>query len=334
MNQKIHFPVIDFHVDSIIQQRLFGYRVTRRHKARKKGQRFIWHADVPRMLDAKYAGACLGIHYYPFETAAAWYEMLQQIEYLDGSISEHEKVLRVRQKSDWAKAIEDGKLALSPGVEGAHMLNGDIDRVLELKALNISYLTLAHFSKNSAATPSLGRGANEQDRLSDFGVDLVAALDEADITIDLAHVNTPGVLHAASLSKKALFCTHTGVKGAHDHARNLNDEEMDAIKESNGVIGIMFATNFLAGGKANSDRIVDHVEYVIDKLGYQHVGIGSDFDGWVPIPQDMADCVDVHNIAEILKKRGYEDEVIEAVMWKNGFEMLSGLRDALSDEEE
>ncbi len=323
---KDRYPVIDFHVDSIIQQRLFGYRVTRRHKARKPGQPLFWHADIPRMLDANYTGACLGIHYFPIEIESGWYEMRQQIQYLDETITEHEKVLRVRQKSDWKRAMDEGKLALAPGVEGAHMLNGQIDRVAELQNLNIAYLTLAHFSKNSAATPSLGRGANEKDRLSDFGVDLIVALQESDILVDLAHVNTPGVLHTASISKKPLFCTHTGVRGVYDHARSLNDEELAAIKESNGVVGIMFATNFLAGGKATTHRIVDHIEYVINKIGYQHVGIGSDFDGWVPIPEDMADCNDVHNISTILKKRGHCENVIESIMWKNGLEMLSGHR--------
>ena len=182
------------------------------------------------------------------------------------------------------------------------MLNGDIERVRTLAERRVAYLTLTHFSKNAAATPSMGRGANEVDGLSGFGRELIAALDEAHIPVNLAHVNTPGVLEACAVASRAVLCTHTGVKGVHDHARNITDEEIDAIAETDGVIGVMFAPVFLAGKlRADTGCVVDHIEYIIDRVGMRHVALGSDYDGWLPtIPSDHRDCRDIVKVTDEL----------------------------------
>lgn len=316
---------LDLHVDSIIQQRLFGYRATRAHRAGMRGQPLFWHADVPRMLEAGYRGACLGIHYWPWESERGWTEAQKQIAYLDEVVADHPDVLRVRPRDDWGRAHEEGLLALAPGVEGAHILNGRIDRVATLAELDVAYLTLAHFCRNAACTPSMGRGANETDGLTDFGRELVVALEESDILVDLAHVNMPGVLEACAVATKPLFCTHTGVKGAHDHARNLSDEAVDAIAELDGVIGVMFATTFLSGRlRASSAVIVDHIDYLVDRVGIRHVAIGSDYDGWIPIPVDQRDCRDIVRVRDVMRERGYTDEQIRRVFGDNAARLLGG----------
>ena len=151
--------------------------------------------------------------------------------------------------------------------------------------------------------------------------------EENDIIVDVAHVNTPGVLDVCEITKKPLFCTHTGVKGVHEHARNLTDEEIDGIKESDGVIGIMFAPVFLAGSaRADHSCVLDHIDYVVDRVGVRHVGIGSDFDGWIPIPSDMRDCRDISLIRSGLEDRGYNAPDIARIMGVNALELLAGDR--------
>jgi len=319
--------IIDLHVDFIIQQRLFGYDALKKHGAGIKGQPLVWHADVPRMLEANYSGACLGIHFYPWESEKGFVEMQRQIDYLDDVIANHPDVLRVQKPQDWLRARDEKKLALAPGVEGAHMLNGRLDRVETLKKRGVTYMTITHFSKNAAATPSMGRGANESEGLTGFGRDLVAGLQEANILVDVAHVNTPGTLDICKVTQKPLFCTHTGVKGVFPHARNITDEEIDGIAESDGVIGIMFAPKFLTG-KVRVDHhcVLDHIDYVVNRVGVRHVGIGSDFDGWVPIPNDMRDCRDISLITSGLADRGHSQADIERILGLNALEMLAGQR--------
>jgi membrane dipeptidase len=324
------YPTLDLHVDSIIQQRLFRYNVTRRHRRGVGGQPLFWHADIPRMVEAGYAGACLGIHYFPWESEGGWREMMRQIDYLDEVIAADERVCRVRARQDWQRARDSSMLALAPGVEGAHMLNHKLERVETLAERDVAYLTLTHFSKNAAATPSMGRGANEVDGLSEFGGELIAQLDAHDITVDLAHVNTPGVLDACSIATRPVLCTHTGVESVHEHARNVTDDEIDAIAQTDGVIGVMFAPVFLAGSlRADTSCVVDHIEHVIRRVGVRHVAIGSDYDGWLPtIPSDHRDCRDVGLVSAELGRRGHPDEDVARIMSGNALELLAGERGA------
>lgn len=311
--------VIDLHVDSIIIQRLFGYDITTRHRAGVAGQPLFWHADIPRMFDAGYGGAFMGIHYYPWESERGWQEMRRQIGYLDEVAATDERVRRARSVDDFEGATREGKLALMPGVEGAHMLNGRIERVEELAELGVGYLTLTHFSANAAATPSIGRGANEQERLTAFGRELIRQLNLRGIAVDLAHVNTPGVLDACRISDAPVLCTHTGVKGVYDNPRNITDAEIDAIADTGGVIGIILAPVFLGGSlRADTELVLDHYEYVIDRVGVEHVAIGSDYDGWIPtIPSDHRDCRGIQNVIDGLAARGLDDEQLHQIVRGN-----------------
>lgn len=315
---------LDLHVDSIIQQRLFRYDVRRSHRAGVGGQPLFWHADIPRMVEAGYRGACMGVHYWPFEREAGWEEMQRQIAYLDAVAADDERTLRVRQFSDWERARRSDRLALIPGVEGAHMLNGRIERAGALAALDVAYLTLAHFSSNSAATASMGRGANQRDGLTAFGRRLVEELNRQGVTVDLAHVNTPGVLDACRVSARPVMCTHSGARALYETPRTLSDEEIDAIAATGGVIGIIFAPVYLCGKlRAPTAVALDHLEYIAERVGVDHVGIGSDYDGWLPaILSDHRDCRDISRVSDGLRRRGWSEENIAKVAQGNALRVF------------
>lgn len=317
--------LVDMHVDSIIQQRLFRYDMRAEHRPGVQGQPWFWHADVPRMLQGGYGGACMGIHYWPFEREAGWRECTRQIDYLDRVAREDGRCLRVRRPEDWALARDQGLLGLAPGVEGAHMLAGRLDRVEALGRRQVAYLTLCHFSRNSAATPSMGRGADEESGLTAFGRQLVELCNGQRIALDLAHVNTPGVLEVCRLSKKPVLCTHTGVKAVHDHARNISDEEIDAIAATGGVIGIMAGPIFLAGRvSAGSGCMVEHIEHVAARVGTEHLCVGTDYDGWLPrIPRDQRDCRDLVRVTQALLERGWGEGQLRGMLRDNVLRVLS-----------
>jgi len=317
--------MLDLHVDFIIQKRLFGYDPVRAHRPWLRGQPWFNHADLPRMHQAEYVGACLGVHYLPFEREAGWREAKRQIAAIDAITEASPLARRVRTPGEWRAAIDDGVMAIAPGVEGAHMLNKDLSRVEELRDLGVAYLTLAHLGPNSAASNGYGIRSNATKGLTELGRDLVAELERCDILVDLAHVNTPGVLDACARATKPLMCTHTGCRSLHQHKRLLTDEELDAVAETGGVVGIIFAPTFLTGRlRATSACVVDHIEYALDRLGPAHVAIGSDFDGWLPsIPSDMRDCTGAHRVLDELRRRGHGEQVVEGVAWRNALRVLT-----------
>lgn len=319
-----NFPILDLHLDSILQRRLFGYRIQRKHRAALKGQPLFWHADLPRMREASYKAACLGVHYWPFEREAGWREANKQLDVVDGLCDAEDDIVRIGRDIPWSKVAQHRGIALTAGVEGAHMLNGKIERIEQLALRHVSYLTLTHFSRNMAATPSMGRGVDDSQGLTNFGRELVAACEENLVAIDVAHVNSRGVLDACEVARRPILCTHTGVCGVHQHARNITDEEIDAIAETGGVIGVIFGPIFLAGGlRANSDVILDHIEYIVNRVGIDHVAIGTDFDGWLPsIPSDMRDCRDIDILPDKLLNRGFTPAQIESIGWKNAVRLF------------
>ncbi len=311
--------MFDLHVDSIIQQRLFGYDLRRRHRRGVSGQPLFWHADIPRMMEGGYGGACMGVHYYPWESERGWVEMQRQIAYLDAVCEQVDEVVRVRDVGGWARGLEDERLALAPGVEGAHMLNGRIERVEALAQMGVSYLTLTHFSANAAATASIGRGANEREGLTAFGREVVRELNRVGVAIDVAHVNDRGVIEACEESEAPVFCTHTGVKGVWDHSRNISDEALDAIAATGGVVGVILGPVFIAGRlRADTEAVLDHYDYIVDRVGEEHVALGSDYDGWLPtIASDHRDCRDLKRVPQGLAARGWSAEALQALSREN-----------------
>ncbi len=317
--------MIDLHVDFIIQQRLFRYSGRTKHRALFRGQPMFWHADLPRMVEAGYTGACLGIHYFPWESERGWREMNTQIAYLDRIAEAHDGVRRVWRAQEWLLTKEEGVLGIAPGVEGAHMLNKKVERVADLARLGVQYLTLVHLGSNSAATTAWGWGADDAKGLTPFGEEVVRACEEHDVLIDLAHVNHRGVLDACALATRPVMCTHSGARSLHDHPRLLRDEAIDAIAATGGVIGVIFGPAFLSGKlRDDTSCILDHIEYIADRVGVEHAALGSDFDGWMAtIPSDMRDCRDIINVPKGLEARGWASEDIEAVCRGNALRVLS-----------
>ena len=280
----------------------------------------------PGLRAAKYRGACLGVHYWPTESERGWREMHRQIDVIDGWCEADQGLRRIESPGQWRQALEQGRMALAPGVEGAHMLNRRLDRVEELEARHVAYMTLVHFGANFAASPGWGRGGNQSQGLSDGGRELVAALEESNILVDLAHVNTPGVLDACEVATKPVMCSHTGARALNDHDRLITDQEIDAIAQTGGVMGVIFGPYFLSGKLWDSSRcILDHVDYIAQRVGIDHVAIGTDFDGWMAsIPNDMRDCRDLGVVTSGLTQRGYSEAQIEAICWGNALRVLSG----------
>ncbi len=319
--RAIHEQVglVDMHVDFLIQRRLFGYDPRREHRAGMQGQPLWWHCDLPRMKQAGYAGGCLGIHWWPFESERGWAEAMRQIDELDRIAESDPLAMRVRGADGWAEAQRQGRVGLQPGVEGAHILNGKLERVEELARRGVAYLTLAHFSRNAACSPSMGRGANEREGLTGLGRELVAELNRCGVAVDVSHVNMPGVLEACSVTTRPVFATHTGVKARCDVPRNVSDAAIDAIAATDGAIGVIVGPMFLNGTlHATSADVADHIDHIVQRVGARHVCTGTDYDGWLPrICRDHRDCRDYVKVTAELLRRGYTHDDLAAILRHN-----------------
>jgi membrane dipeptidase len=147
------------------------------------------------------------------------------------------------------------------------------------------------------------------------------------ILIDLSHLNEKGFWDVATLSDAPLVATHSNVHALCPHARNLTAKQLAAIRESGGMVGVNFATAFLrADGKTDPetplDDIVRHLTALIDALGEDHVGLGSDFDG-AAIPRTLGDAAGLPRLIEACRIHGFGERLIEKIAYRNWLGLLA-----------
>lgn len=162
--------------------------------------------------------------------------------------------------------------------------------------------------------------------LTDTGKALIRQCNAMKIAIDLSHITEQGFWDVASISDAPLIASHSNVHALCPSARNLTDRQLAAIRERRGIVGINFATGFLrADGRMVRDTpleiLVRHADHLIDKLGVEHVGLGSDFDGAV-IPNDIGSAAGLPNLVEAFRSAGYDDATLRRLLFDNWLDVL------------
>lgn len=170
------------------------------------------------------------------------------------------------------------------------------------------------------ALPDIGGG------LTDAGRELVRALNQKRMMIDLSHLNEAGFWDVAAISDAPLVATHSNAHALCPHARNLTDRQLAAIRDTGGMVGLNFATAFLRpDGRMRSDTpidlMVDQIDHLVEHLGIDGVGFGSDFDGAI-VPADMRDVTGLPVLINALRARGYDDQALRKLCAENWISVL------------
>ncbi len=164
------------------------------------------------------------------------------------------------------------------------------------------------------------------DGLTDHGLRLVQRCDELGIMIDLSHINEAGFWDVARHSTKPLVATHSNVHAICAHTRNLTDKQLAAIRESEGMVGLNFAVAFLRDdGRMIADvplkQLMRHLDHLIEHLGEDKVGFGSDYDGAI-VPKDLTSSAGLPKLRQAMLQHGYDDALIAKLCFKNWLRVL------------
>jgi membrane dipeptidase len=163
--------------------------------------------------------------------------------------------------------------------------------------------------------------------LTAAGRELVRACNELGILLDLSHLNEAGFWEVARLSSAPLVATHSNAHALCPATRNLTDPQLDAIRDSNGLVGVNFAVTFLREDGANLpdetglDEIVRHIAYLAERMGIDHVAFGSDFDGAV-IPSALGGAHDLPKLVDALRAGGFGDDALAKITHENWLRIL------------
>jgi membrane dipeptidase len=258
---------------------------------------------------------------------AAAISLLGQLLVLEQASGGQVKV--VRTAGELQRCLDTGILAMVLHFEGAEPLDPD-GRALEVFCrAGVTSVGLTHARRNRFAqgvpfkfphSPDTGPG------LTDAGKDLVRQLNRRRVMIDLSHITERGFWDVAAISDAPLVATHSNAHALTPSARNLTDRQLDAIRDSRGVAGLNFHVGFLRedGGRDPNTplaRMVDHVRYMVERMGIDCVALGSDFDG-ATMPAGVKDAAGLPHLMEALVARGYGGDDLRKLAHGNWVRVL------------
>lgn len=211
---------------------------------------------------------------------------------------------------------QSGRLACLLAVEGGEALEGKLANLRNLHRLGVRLLTLTWNFRNDLASGQLeGPGGGG---LSCFGREVVEEMNRLRMLIDVSHLNEPGFWDVIETSTRPIIASHSNAQALCHHPRNLTDEQIRAIADGGGVVGVNFYTRFLSSERQpTAADVVRHIDYLVNVGGIDSVGLGSDFDGISDTPEGLENCSQTLSIAALLAKRDYPEDAIEKIMGGN-----------------
>jgi membrane dipeptidase len=324
--------VIDLHIDSFIWHRIFRYDLCKRHGHGAAGARFYSQVDFPRVLEAAIGGATWIITTNPARSAAArrraFNANIRELQRIFARVPEQFEL--VRNVAEYQRARAAGKHAAFIGIQGGNALDDGPDALDDIPDDLVLRITLVHLSSSSLGVTSAPLKMGQDTGLTDAGRAYVERLNDKKIFVDLAHISRKGFFDAIEVHDKSqpLLVTHTGIAGVFEHWRNVDDEQLRAVADLGGTVGVMYQSSFLGdpylGGSAA--RIVDHLEHIVNTVGDDHAALGSDWDGAIVTPRDMPSCLELPILVQLMLERGWSDERIRKILGQNFLRVVADLR--------
>ncbi|HTR52983.1 MAG TPA: dipeptidase [Kofleriaceae bacterium] len=317
------FPVIDLHADTAKLMDKLGYDLAARHsRVVPRRANLIGHVDLPRLREGGVAGQFFAFWTWPKKLPGQPDHMrsvLDQLDALDQAIEANPHDLAwARTGADVRAAKAAGKVAVLGGIEGGHALGGRVDAIEMFARRGVRYLGPLHLWPNALGGTS--RKPDVDVGLTDHGREVVRECERCGVIVDLAHINRRGYYEVLELTKRPVMVTHTGVAGVTPMWRNLDDDQLRAVAQRGGCVGVIFARQFLGG--ASIDDVVAHVEHLIAVAGEDAPALGSDFDGFVVPPEGLEDIAALPNLTVALSRRGIAPRVLEKILGGNALRVL------------
>jgi membrane dipeptidase len=270
---------------------------------------------------------------------------LDQIARLYAEVEQTDRFAICKTFAEITRARAANKIALLITMEGVEPLGEDLNLLRVFYELGVRMVGLTHARRNAAGSGGIfAPTGSPRDGLTAFGRDVVRECERLGIIIDLAHINPRGFEDIVALSTKPVIISHTNVRKFYDIERNINDEQIKAIGQRGGVIGINAILVSPNPEESTLDRYIDHIEHVIGLIGINGVGIGFDFCEYLfeQLPPsvrqelatklttpyfipDLTNHSHARNLTRKLIERGFSDEDIEKILRGNWMRILEKL---------
>jgi len=316
-------PPIDLHADTLMWSRWTGYDLHKQHEPPLPLAAFGGHVDIPRMREGGMGAQFFGLVSLPLADRVKGMARVvhEQIDALEAQLARKPGALRlVRTASDIEESRGAGEIGALLGIEGAHALEGDLDNVARFAERGVRYIGLLHFTANEAGFPAYGKGRSDDSGLTRWGIELVERCEAERVLVDLSHVNKRGFLDACRVARKPPIVSHTGVLGAFEHWRNIDDEQLRAVADKGGVVGVIFCPRYVGGD--GLEPVVAHLKHVVDVVGEDAAALGSDWDGFIVPTKPLKDPRGLPLLTDALLAAGFSRQAVGKILHDNVMRVL------------
>ena len=324
--------IVDMHIDTpyrLWRQNLNGDEIDDISKRTLKGD-----FDYPRAVSGGlnvpffsiYTPASTQIDSTSHEMAVSLISMIEDIVTLHS-----DKFFIVKSTSD-IELLDRERLGIAFGMENGAPIEGDLSRVQFYHDKGIRYITLTHSKSNHISDSSYDENHQWQGGLSSFGKELIREMNKVGIMVDISHVSDKAFYESIEISEVPVIASHSSLRHfTPGFERNVSDDMLIKLASKGGVISINFGSSFLTKKALEYRRnregpypfadvtdVVDHIDRVVNLVGIDHVGIGSDYDGvGDTLPSNLKDVSTFPNLVSELLTRGYTEEDIEKILSGN-----------------
>ncbi|KAI5866823.1 membrane dipeptidase-domain-containing protein [Durotheca rogersii] len=293
------------------------------------GQRLLGHTDIGRMRKGMMGGQFWSVH-VKCDAAQKHFEdpswivrdTLEQIDVAKRFIAESPDVFAYCGTAACARAaFRSGRIASMLGIEGGHQLGGSLAAVRQAYELGVRYITTTHNCDNAWATSASTVARGYPDRgLTPLGAAYVREMNRLGMMIDLSHVSHQTMRDVLSVTRAPVIFSHSGAYAVTAHLRNVPDDVLRGLRQNGGIVMAVFVNRFLNmqdPSAATIHDVVDHIWHLASVVGWDHVGLGSDFSGTPFTPSGLEDVSKYPDLIELLMARGATDDQIRLLAGDN-----------------
>ncbi len=278
----------------------------------------VGHSDLPRLREGGVDVQVFALFVHPQQADRGYARVVELLDACDRLAAANASTLALAEAvAEIEQVGASGRLAVVRAVENGSALGGDPGRVEVLFRRGVRMMSLTWNNSNGLADGALEA---VHGGLTELGRAVLSRMQQLGMVVDVSHLSEKSFWDVLAATGGPVVATHSNAAGLTPHPRNLTDQQLRALAERGGVVGVNYYPTFTGG--ASLGRILDHVDHLVVVMGPDHVALGSDFDGFTGQVNDLEDASRLPNLTAGLLARGHAPGTVRKILGENALRVF------------